>query len=1509
MTADYPDDGHIFVCLRVRSVPAVSELQLCCGNMRGSADDVSPRMRNACGIIRASRRVCVSTLENIVVLHDPKSLDDAACVVRDAESVVQLLADRSSRNLDKHSKRRLLTATATANYYEFDACIASMDADSMLQMPVIRNSDFIRPPQYGSQEEIYLTTAVHAVAAAVEGINSCVFAYGQTGSGKTYTLFGDAACIQRDPGVVPRTLNDLFGRLETIKRRYEDNDETDYSFRVQLSFYEIYQNEVFCLFSRKGPLRVGFARDNSGRETLVIHKLQHHLVVSSDKAMSLVEMGFRRRQTGETGMNAHSSRSHAILQVQVSQWRTNRVTKEAVELSATLNIVDLAGSERQKTAKTDGKSRDEGIQINQSLTTLSRVINEISQGSKYVNYRDSLLTMVLKDNLGGNSKTFMIATVSPVAFCYQETGATLQYARDVRKIRNRPVINKSFQTRSSLLELNAALKQENEKLRLHLEGLLKRVADGSRTLEELLTDTDTKDNVQVGTISSGGHVSKARGCAGPLKPCFPVTEAVLSTTDLGAVPLIVTAHKRYTNIEGMGASCVEGGKIGITSLVRDIVQFRLSDLLNGSRCGEGPGVKSNILDLGSAERLHGVVEFERVFHSTCERHYWMRYVPPEGSTDKIGEQEPPPKDVVCRMNGITFASGDRWELTHGDVFSVYVDGADDGSEQSLLTFHYVDVNCLSRYGQDMEDVDMSGDITSLLTPVVAKGSLEDEVSQLKRDKSKLLEMLQKQMQTINYQCQFMGMSRSRHRSLSSTSNERASSVDSNHFTPNIRMADVCYDDETSPLPNPVMPYGDPTHKHLHSTSPMRGGVPSRAFHRTSDVRPLYLSTAGREAPPDYAKRSAEFEALARRLAELEQSSSPPADVPLPHLDSSGERDNRFASINESRGVYDPHEEISGVDNSEEVKQALSGGERGGRSSCDDGRMLYVSTSSLSSCTDLQETEQDKRQQHGTAPLTEVRMSSTPGTQMSAAEESGKKSQVDIDLRHHGNMNVFLSTSDGVRERYYAAKRERELRRHIHSVESCLNDLRGEISLLESKLRISQDVNTEHELREAQLQDELAELSKELQSYSDRQATLLRETNALETFLYKTEEALKEACALNETEFERRLATVSEKNQALHTIARMWKRRTMMRMARELRTAESREKSIAGSTHNVGEQVTTAGHLSWGDVRTESTASQVRQLLGERGLSAEGVVSTAEQFEKETAADSVVVLESALTGLENENSQLLSDISTMEGELDYYKKLVLRIQGEVKALEQNGREKAKISTEEGEKLSAARDKKRKELVAAEKSRDAAVTKLRSTIQAKAHARRKSVGGKGNVLQDQRQFVKQQKPVHDELTGALASKTEELHSILSYLQEKLGEDCPGGFRNANDLYERIEELVNEANDKCTGPGIYSAFPPDFQFNEELITLIRVGLRILLDRLKVELYVLNRQSLHRFGLIAPAVQLRPEAQFRYYMHELRGAISEIARKPQRIGSKWAVTEPDILSGLIDHRLRRAE
>ncbi|KAM9345455.1 kinesin-like protein KIF16B [Symphorus nematophorus] len=302
--------------------------------------------------------------------------------------------------------------------------------------------DFSFDSTDGSQERIFCDLGSDVLKAAFEGFNACVFAYGQTGSGKSYTMMGDTD----DKGLIPRICEDLFCKI--AQRRKSDA----VSFCTEVSYLEIYNERVQDLLRKKtahtdgGGLRV---REHP-RDGPYVENLSKHLVHNHSEMEDLINLGNTNRTTASTGMNNFSSRSHAIFTISFAQaWFDAELPCETV---SKIHLVDLAGSERADATCTTGTRLKEGANINKSLVTLGSVISALAdlsvggQSTKkkkqiFIPYRDSVLTWLLKDSLGGNSLTTMIATLSPADVNYIETLNTLRYASRAKNIVNSPTVN------------------------------------------------------------------------------------------------------------------------------------------------------------------------------------------------------------------------------------------------------------------------------------------------------------------------------------------------------------------------------------------------------------------------------------------------------------------------------------------------------------------------------------------------------------------------------------------------------------------------------------------------------------------------------------------------------------------------------------------------------------------------------------------------------------------------------------------------------------------------------------------------------------------------------------------------------------------------------------------------------------------------------------------------------------------------------------------------------------
>ena len=296
---------------------------------------------------------------------------------------------------------------------------------------------------------VFDACAHELVQGIIEGFNCTVFAYGQTGSGKTHTMgtaFDATASAQSAPneasGLIPRTLAELFTRLEA----------SGTSFKVKASFAQIYKEEVHDLLSyteATGLATLPIREDTNGGITLTGQ--QHRAVRGHSDAIALLTEGGRNRATGATSMNATSSRSHAVFTLSLE------LRIDGKSFTPKMHFVDLAGSERAKRTGASGERLQEGIQINKGLLALGNVINALCENQHHVPYRDSKLTRLLQDSLGGNSRTVMLACVSPSDADLEETLNTLKYASRARFIKNKAVVVQDpTQARISELETQVA---------------------------------------------------------------------------------------------------------------------------------------------------------------------------------------------------------------------------------------------------------------------------------------------------------------------------------------------------------------------------------------------------------------------------------------------------------------------------------------------------------------------------------------------------------------------------------------------------------------------------------------------------------------------------------------------------------------------------------------------------------------------------------------------------------------------------------------------------------------------------------------------------------------------------------------------------------------------------------------------------------------------------------------------------------------------------------------------
>ncbi|XP_069697574.1 kinesin-like protein KIF14 [Periplaneta americana] len=387
------------------------------------------------------------------------------------------------------SEIRVLCESGTTHTFTYDHCFWSCDQNH---------------PQFASQEMVFTAMVQPLIDKAFEGYNACLFAYGQTGSGKSYSMMGmdvdTGSTLGKEVGIIPRFCHELFERIASLEdSNVGSGNSTCSSANVEISYFEIYNEKIHDLLGgssdggRRAPLKV---REHPVFGPYVVD-LSVHGVTSYEDLQGWLTVGNSQRATAATGMNEKSSRSHSIFSIILTQTQEEIVDDEVHKQCrrSKINLVDLAGSERLSHTCTSADRLREGVSINRSLLTLGKVIaaladNGNSKKKAFVPYRDSILTWLLRESLGGNSRTTMLATISPANIHLDETLATLRYACQARTIVNRVRINEDPHDR-----LIRELRAEVDRLRALREDYERRLKIGAprRLLQQEKFDLQDKD--------------------------------------------------------------------------------------------------------------------------------------------------------------------------------------------------------------------------------------------------------------------------------------------------------------------------------------------------------------------------------------------------------------------------------------------------------------------------------------------------------------------------------------------------------------------------------------------------------------------------------------------------------------------------------------------------------------------------------------------------------------------------------------------------------------------------------------------------------------------------------------------------------------------------------------------------------------------------------------------------------------------------------------------------------
>ncbi|XP_035474097.2 kinesin-like protein KIF13B isoform X2 [Scophthalmus maximus] len=467
--------------------------------------------------------------------------------------------------------------------FAYDYCFWSMDES--------------QKDKFEGQDVVFQCLGESLLDNAFMGYNACIFAYGQTGSGKSYTMMGSS----EQPGLIPRLCSSLFGR--TVQEACEGE-----SFTVEVSYMEIYNEKVRDLLDPKGNRQALRVREHNVFGPYV-DGLSRLAVACYKDIESLMSEGNKSRTVAATNMNEESSRSHAVFNIILTHTLMDLKSGTSGEKVSKLSLVDLAGSERAAKTGAAGERLKEGSNINKSLSTLGLVISALAdQGagknkSKFVPYRDSVLTWLLKDSLGGNSRTAMVATISPAADNYDETLSTLRYADRAKSIINHAVVNEDpnariiRELREEVVKLREQLTEAESlkapELKERLEESEKLIHEMTVTWEDKLRKTEAVAQERQRQLESLGISLQSSGIRVVDDKCFLVN----LNADPALNELLVYYLKEHTRVGSANSQDIQlcGMAIQTEHCVIDIHENHsvvLTPHRNARTCVNGAAVTS-----------------------------------------------------------------------------------------------------------------------------------------------------------------------------------------------------------------------------------------------------------------------------------------------------------------------------------------------------------------------------------------------------------------------------------------------------------------------------------------------------------------------------------------------------------------------------------------------------------------------------------------------------------------------------------------------------------------------------------------------------------------------------------------------------------------------------------------------------------------------------------------------------------------------------------------------------
>ncbi|XP_023619560.1 kinesin-like protein KIF3A isoform X1 [Myotis lucifugus] len=414
--------------------------------------------------------ICKYFLHQINKSEKPESCDNVKVVVR-------------CRPLNEREKSMCYRQAVSVD--EMRGTITVHKTDSSNEPPKTFTFDTVFGPE-SKQLDVYNLTARPIIDSVLEGYNGTIFAYGQTGTGKTFTMEGVRA-VPELRGIIPNSFAHIFGHIAKA--------EGDTRFLVRVSYLEIYNEEVRDLLGKDQTQRLEVKeRPDVG---VYIKDLSAYVVNNADDMDRIMTLGHKNRSVGATNMNEHSSRSHAIFTITIECSEKGVDGNMHVRMGK-LHLVDLAGSERQAKTGATGQRLKEATKINLSLSTLGNVISALVDGkSTHVPYRNSKLTRLLQDSLGGNSKTMMCANIGPADYNYDETISTLRYANRAKNIKNKARINEDPK--------DALLRQFQKEI----EELKKKLEEGEEISGSDISGSEEDDDEE-GEVGEDGEKRKKR---------------------------------------------------------------------------------------------------------------------------------------------------------------------------------------------------------------------------------------------------------------------------------------------------------------------------------------------------------------------------------------------------------------------------------------------------------------------------------------------------------------------------------------------------------------------------------------------------------------------------------------------------------------------------------------------------------------------------------------------------------------------------------------------------------------------------------------------------------------------------------------------------------------------------------------------------------------------------------------------------------------------------------------